>query len=268
MSLPCDVTSLQHQAALSTLIGRDVNVNESRDTDIGGEIRPLAQSGLMSGSGGTAGRSAWRCDMCGYSTMVARNLRIHMTSEKHAHNMAVLQRQQQQQQQSHQMRLHQQMNAAVALPPTTYHPSMSTLPWSAVAPPAPFLPLPTPVDLTRSCQQRSIRAPASQSVQHQQQNGQTSSDVGGRSSGPLYTCNLCPYRTTLRANFHLHCQTDKHAQRVQQFAMTVASNGGGCGANVDAITRCISHSDTLRCPTDDNNDDISPGKIYIPLFHQ
>jgi len=262
MSLPCDVTSLQHPAALSTLIGREVTVTESRDTGGAGDMGPARQSGgqVLGSSPGSAGRSAWRCDVCGYSTMVARNLRIHMTSEKHTHNVALLQRQQQQHQ-SHQMRLQHQLNAAVAsLPPTSYHPSMSSLPWPAAPPAAPFLPLPTAVDLTRPCHQRSSRAAtgASQPGQHQQLNGQTSSDAGVRSSGPLYTCNLCPYRTTLRANFHLHCQTDKHAQRVQQFALTVAG-AGGCAANVDVITRSPSHTDPLRCSAVDDNYDVNPG---------
>jgi len=264
LSLPCDVTSLQHPAALSTLIGREVGVAESRDAGPAGDIGSSRQSGLIPGSSassaGSAGRSAWRCDVCGYSTMVARNLRIHMTSEKHTHNVALLQRQQQQHQ-SHQMRLQQQLNAAVAAlpPPTSYH---SSMPWSAAPPAAPFLPLPTPVDLTRPCHQRSTRAAtASQSGQHQQQNGQTSCDAGARSSSaPLYTCNLCPYRTTLRANFHLHCQTDKHAQRVQQFALTVASSGGGgCAANVDVTARSPSHTDPLRCSVVDDNYDVKPG---------
>ena len=35
----------------------------------------------------------WRCDVCNYETNVARNLRIHMTSEKHTHNMMALQQQ-------------------------------------------------------------------------------------------------------------------------------------------------------------------------------
>lgn len=33
----------------------------------------------------------FRCDVCSYETSVARNLRIHMTSEKHTHNISVLQ---------------------------------------------------------------------------------------------------------------------------------------------------------------------------------
>lgn len=33
----------------------------------------------------------WRCDVCDYETSIARNLRIHTTSEKHTHNMLRLQ---------------------------------------------------------------------------------------------------------------------------------------------------------------------------------
>ncbi|XP_036223055.2 zinc finger protein 2 isoform X2 [Bactrocera oleae] len=36
-------------------------------------------------------KPSFRCDICSYETSVARNLRIHMTSEKHTHNMAALQ---------------------------------------------------------------------------------------------------------------------------------------------------------------------------------
>ncbi|XP_061436374.1 LOW QUALITY PROTEIN: zinc finger homeobox protein 3-like, partial [Lethenteron reissneri] len=59
-------------------------------------------------------KPVWRCEVCDYETNVARNLRIHMTSEKHAHNLLLLQQsmktlqhhhhhqqQQQQQQQQH-----------------------------------------------------------------------------------------------------------------------------------------------------------------------
>ncbi|MEQ2197249.1 hypothetical protein XENOCAPTIV_026306 [Xenoophorus captivus] len=34
----------------------------------------------------------WRCEVCDYETSIARNLRIHTTSEKHTHNMLRLQR--------------------------------------------------------------------------------------------------------------------------------------------------------------------------------
>ncbi|XP_076808236.1 zinc finger homeobox protein 4-like isoform X2 [Clavelina lepadiformis] len=39
---------------------------------------------------GTGGK--WRCDVCTYETSIARNLRIHMTSEKHAQNLALRER--------------------------------------------------------------------------------------------------------------------------------------------------------------------------------
>ncbi|KAK2162191.1 hypothetical protein LSH36_102g05005 [Paralvinella palmiformis] len=33
--------------------------------------------------------------------------------------------------------------------------------------------------------------------------------------GGTYMCNLCQYKTNLKANFQLHCKTDKHLQRLQ-----------------------------------------------------
>ena len=33
--------------------------------------------------------------------------------------------------------------------------------------------------------------------------------------GGHYMCRLCAYKTTLKANFQLHCKTDKHLQRLQ-----------------------------------------------------
>ncbi len=34
-------------------------------------------------------------------------------------------------------------------------------------------------------------------------------------TGDTHHCRLCHYATPLRANFQLHCQTDKHVQRYQ-----------------------------------------------------
>jgi len=34
-------------------------------------------------------------------------------------------------------------------------------------------------------------------------------------AGGSYMCTLCQYRTSLKANFQLHCKTDKHLQRLQ-----------------------------------------------------
>ena len=162
-------------------------------------------------SSGGGGKSAWRCDVCGYSTSVARNLRIHMTSEKHAHNLQMLLHQQQQQQQSipknlafswrdgsykevltttttchdpldrstglassserlpsrdamlHRTQLQQQQQqlrlqhqqGQLTPSPSNYH-SSSLHAWSAGPSAAGFLPLQTPVDLTRPCSVRSM----------------------------------------------------------------------------------------------------------------
>ncbi|XP_059609859.1 zinc finger protein 2 isoform X2 [Phlebotomus argentipes] len=46
---------------------------------------------MISQVGTSKPKPSFRCDVCSYETSVARNLRIHMTSEKHTHNMAVLQ---------------------------------------------------------------------------------------------------------------------------------------------------------------------------------
>ncbi|XP_070143773.1 zinc finger protein 2 isoform X2 [Drosophila kikkawai] len=53
-----------------------------------------ASSGTVASSSSSVNlkpKPSFRCDICSYETSVARNLRIHMTSEKHTHNMAVLQ---------------------------------------------------------------------------------------------------------------------------------------------------------------------------------
>ncbi|XP_015284377.1 PREDICTED: zinc finger homeobox protein 2-like, partial [Gekko japonicus] len=36
------------------------------------------------------GKSSWQCKVCSYETNISRNLRIHMTSEKHMQNMLLL----------------------------------------------------------------------------------------------------------------------------------------------------------------------------------
>ena len=50
-------------------------------------------------------KHTWRCDVCDYETNVARNLRIHMTSEKHIHNMMAIQQNVSQMQQEMQTNL-------------------------------------------------------------------------------------------------------------------------------------------------------------------
>ena len=64
-------------------------------------VNPIANSTPAASSANVASRQQasvsgpksqkWRCDVCNYETTIARNLRIHMTSEKHTHNMLILQ---------------------------------------------------------------------------------------------------------------------------------------------------------------------------------
>merc|ERR1712020_350422 len=57
----------------------------SRPPGMGPCISPINLAALQKA------KPSWRCDVCNYETNVARNLRIHMTSEKHTHNIMVLQ---------------------------------------------------------------------------------------------------------------------------------------------------------------------------------
>lgn len=62
------------------------------NTSTGSNVNSATAAGTVSSTGGSLKpKPSFRCDICSYETSVARNLRIHMTSEKHTHNMAVLQ---------------------------------------------------------------------------------------------------------------------------------------------------------------------------------
>ena len=82
-------------------------------------------------SAAATSKSLWRCEYCNYETSVARNLRIHMTSEKHLHNEKLAQQRQQ---------LLASPAAAAAGPPDAarQQPGSSSSP--AAAAPAPLMP--------------------------------------------------------------------------------------------------------------------------------
>lgn len=188
----------------------------------------------------------WRCDVCNYETNVARNLRIHMTSEKHTHNMMVLQQNMKHMQDNMQL----QVNHLVMM--GGQDAAMLGLPSALGTGPLPFpynqnmfmrgMPgVEVPVDLSKEQEEEEespmvndVRMDASMKIfqccicngyssdnleslhQHIQydrskQNEQENIVVN---SG-TYLCNLCSYKTNLKANFQLHCKTDKHLQRLQ-----------------------------------------------------
>ena len=189
-------------------------------------------------------KPTWRCDVCNYETNVARNLRIHMTSEKHTHNMMVLQQNMKHMQRD--MQLHQ-MNQLVML---QQDPSFlglgGPIPGGVTFPYDGSLMLgglPTgfgeaPMDLSK---ENGISLGANEGELHdvsklfqccvcnvygsdslenlhqhlqQDRTKQHESENIVIASG-TYICNLCSYKTNLKANFQLHCKTDKHLQRLQ-----------------------------------------------------
>uniref|UniRef100_A0A3Q1C9N2 C2H2-type domain-containing protein n=1 Tax=Amphiprion ocellaris TaxID=80972 RepID=A0A3Q1C9N2_AMPOC len=175
----------------------------------------------------------WRCDVCDYETSIARNLRIHTTSEKHTHNMLRLQRgyylshcrslapqlkhlQNTGAELSLNMRLtSQQVTEQPVTLGSTLTPSPSPSP---SPPPAPSLSPTGPLSqgvfqcLVCSC----FSSDSLESVE-QHLNAPRSlpqSEWCSLVAGGCH-CRLCGYTTPLRANFSLHCQTDRHRTRYQ-----------------------------------------------------
>lgn len=162
------------------------------------------------GSDKNKSKPVWRCDVCQYETNVARNLRIHMTSEKHTHNMMML-----------------QQSMRMALPPLLFPPT--TDPYYS----APLLasttamvePLP---DVFECCVCNVFATDSVESLHGHMQLDRTR--VNGADAefvsvvAGQHTCSLCSYKTPLKANFQLHSKTDKHVQRLQ-LALHVREGG-------------------------------------------
>ncbi|XP_043657411.1 zinc finger protein 2 isoform X1 [Drosophila teissieri] len=75
----------------SNIVGGNASLSGNATPAATGANSSNANTGISTNSAGTKPKPSFRCDICSYETSVARNLRIHMTSEKHTHNMAVLQ---------------------------------------------------------------------------------------------------------------------------------------------------------------------------------
>lgn len=272
-----------------------------------------ANSALNNGS--SSSKAVWRCDLCKYDTNLARNLRIHMTSEKHMNNMLLMEQNVKQMQQlsalqstsnsnaansldSQTQAMLQQLNpnllAALANNGATGNTNQSNLNNLSAEQ--------TLADLTynqalllMSGQQpnNSLTNSQQQAQQQQQQQQQAQANLSKQIAnnnellallpsdkqaivdlehpdpslrmdytdydehhcrvfqcmvcsvftcdsveqlaghlqtdrtkiredevlgalGGTFFCKLCPYKTSLKANFQLHCKTDKHLQRLQQ----------------------------------------------------
>ncbi len=150
------------------------------------------------------GHASWRCEVCDYETNVARNLRIHMTSEKHTHNVLLLQ-----QNLAH-MQRQRKHNAAELY---RHCQPQSKLP-NAI----------TPLSCNETSSKKLFQCilcdrfscdTLEELSQHLTLQRSLPNSYWRSTTGDTHHCRLCHYATPLRANFQLHCQTDKHVQRYQ-----------------------------------------------------
>ncbi|XP_692222.4 zinc finger homeobox protein 3 [Danio rerio] len=150
------------------------------------------------------GRASWRCEVCDYETNVARNLRIHMTSEKHTHNVLLLQQnlahmQRQRKHNASELFRHCQPQSQLpdAITSLSCHETSSQKLFECIL-----------------CGRFSCDT-LEELSQHLTMQRSLPSSYWRSTTGDTHHCRLCHYATPLRANFQLHCQTDKHVQRYQ-----------------------------------------------------
>ncbi|XP_068458427.1 zinc finger homeobox protein 3-like isoform X2 [Clinocottus analis] len=176
----------------------------------------------------------WRCDVCDYETSIARNLRIHTTSEKHTHNMLRLQRGyylshcrslapqlKHLQNAGAELSLNMRLTShQVADQPVTLGSTLTPSPSPSPSPP-PALSLSPTEPLSQGgvfqCLVCSCFSSDSLESVEQHLNAPRSlpqSEWCSLVAGGCH-CRLCGYTTQLRANFSLHCQTDRHRTRYQ-----------------------------------------------------
>ncbi|XP_070956529.1 zinc finger homeobox protein 2 isoform X2 [Macaca nemestrina] len=205
-------------------------------------------------------KSSWQCKVCSYETNISRNLRIHMTSEKHMQNVLML---------------HQGL--PLGLPPglmgpgpppppgatPTTHPELfqyfgpqalgqpqTPLPGPGLRPDkpleaqlllngfhhlgAPARKFPTPDDspslkVFRCLVCQVFSTDNLELLLYHCSIGRSLPEAEWKEvAGDTHRCKLCCYGTQLKANFQLHLKTDKHAQKYQ-LAAHLREGGGAMG---------------------------------------
>nr|CAI5821858.1 unnamed protein product [Callosobruchus analis] len=214
---------------------------------------PLHHSPVSSGH---KPKPSFRCDVCNYETNVARNLRIHMTSEKHTHNMLVLQQNVKHMQTlsalHHQPHPQQHMESLYGMYPglgdkpeaaladmaynqalliqmmtggqipghggptdMSAHSDLGLNPETMEPPPEPADP--DPDKILQCCVCNVFQTDSLEELGRHLALDRTrlrEQEILAVVAGH-YVCKLCTYKTNLKANFQLHCKTDKHLQRLQ-----------------------------------------------------
>ncbi|KAM3940208.1 zinc finger homeobox protein 2 [Leptodactylus fuscus] len=191
-------------------------------------------------------KASWHCKVCNYETNISRNLRIHMTSEKHMQNVLLL----------HQgLGMGQDNFPFYGSPlapeqgldhPLLFNPmnfgsagtqacnlltpdSQPNSQLNAVNPSGMAMPVPPSLSDSSPSPDEELspgvfRCLVCRCFTTDSLEGLLSHASRGRSlperewrevRGDLHCCRLCSYSTQLKANFQLHLKTDKHAQKYQ-----------------------------------------------------
>uniref|UniRef100_G3UKI9 Zinc finger homeobox 2 n=1 Tax=Loxodonta africana TaxID=9785 RepID=G3UKI9_LOXAF len=213
-------------------------------------------------------KSSWQCKVCSYETNISRNLRIHMTSEKHMQNVLML---------------HQGL--PLGLPPGLMGPGPPPPPGATPANPpelfqyfgpqalgqpqaplpgpglrpdkpldaqlllngfhhlgAPARKFPTPgppaspapddspsLKVFRCLVCQAFSTDSLELLLYHCSVGRSLPEAEWKEvAGDTHRCKLCCYGTQLKANFQLHLKTDKHAQKYQ-LAAHLREGGGAVG---------------------------------------
>ncbi|CDK13519.1 Zinc Finger and Homeobox [Caenorhabditis elegans] len=142
---------------------------------------------LARGETYSCGYKPYRCDLCRYSTTTKGNLSIHMQSDKHLHAVQELPNS-----------IEFAANFACGAPVSRSSPIEES-------------------DGSLVCLICGIFATESiaEMMEHVEQDRSRTFQGDVTVLNGSFRCHLCPYNTTLKANFQLHTRTDKHLQKVQ-----------------------------------------------------
>ena len=201
----------------------------------------------------------WRCDICNFETNLPRNLRIHMTSEKHIQNITAIQQNMKQIQGLQMLQNLTHNNAADRAPAVSaavqepgmmmdmqhnqsmflqmlaanrqmQGPMMEQMmmtmmmnnnPGSGDLAPEPPTDIndPNPTKLFNCCICREFNTDLLDSLSSHiavDRSMENETEVA-MMIGNTHICKLCSYKTNLKANFQLHCKTDKHLARLSLY---------------------------------------------------
>ncbi|XP_040210339.1 zinc finger homeobox protein 2 isoform X2 [Rana temporaria] len=222
-------------AAVAPLAAQTVNAGQGDPNQTSPIDRQLKQ------------KASWHCKVCNYETNISRNLRIHMTSEKHMQNVLLLHQGLGMSQDNfpfyggplapeqtldhpllfNPMHFSSSSSQACSLlpPDSPSGPQVNALSTSGMTLPAPPpLPEPSPSFPEEEISSGVFRCLVCRCYTTDSLEALLSHASRGRSlperewrevRGDLHCCRLCSYSTQLKANFQLHLKTDKHAQKYQ-----------------------------------------------------